>query len=158
MSYLDKTGLQHLIEKIKNRVIPIDKGGTGATTASDAINNLFIRPLPVDKGGTGSTLPGAALDNLMRDAEIVLDNQSIAAGGIKEFTVKGPTIAPYTVVGVLDWYASNASSNGGGVSQINVYGVYVKDNSGGDMVFKCRNIGSSTARIKLSATIKVNQL
>nr|DAT65595.1 MAG TPA: hypothetical protein [Caudoviricetes sp.] len=158
MSYLDKTGLQHLIEKIKNRVIPIDKGGTGATKASDAINNLFIQPLPVDKGGTGSDWPGVALDNLMRDAEIILDNQSIAAGGVKEFTVKGPTIAAHTVVGVLDWYVSNASKNGGGASQINVYGVYVKDNSGGGMVFKCRNIGSSTAKIKLTVTIKVNQL
>nr|DAE51164.1 MAG TPA: hypothetical protein [Caudoviricetes sp.] len=158
MSYLDKTGLQHLIEKIKNRVIPIDKGGTGATTASDAVNNLFVLPLPITKGGTASTHPGGALANLMRDAEIILDNKSIAAGGVKEFTVKGPALAPYTVVGVLDWYVSNASSNGGGASQINVYGVYVKDNSSGDMVFKCRNIGSSTARIKLTATIKVNQL
>lgn len=139
-------------------VFPVTAGGTGATTASDAINNLFTQPLPVNKGGTGSTFPGLALDHLMGDAEIVLDNQSLAAGGIKDFTVKGPTVSPYTVVGVVKWLISNASSNGSGASQINVYGVYVKDDSGGDVVFKCRNIGSSAAKIKLTATIKVNQL
>lgn len=158
MAYLDKVGLQHLIEKIKNRVIPIDKGGTGATTASDAVNNLFVLPLPVTKGGTDSTDPGSALVNLMKDAEMVLDNQSIAAGGIKELTVKGPTIAPYTIVGVLKWIVSNASNNGSGASQISVYGVYVTNANDGSVTFKCRNNGSSTAKIKLTVRIKVNQL
>lgn len=158
MSYLDKAGLQHLIEKIKNRVVPIDKGGTGATTAPDAINNLFIEPLPITKGGTDSTDPGSALVNLMRNAEMVLDNQSISAGGAKELTVKGPTIAPYTIVGVLKWIVSNASNNGVGATQISVYGVYVTNAGDGSVTFKCKNNGSSTARIKLTATIKVNQL
>lgn len=158
MSYLDKTGLQYLVEKIKNRVIPIDKGGTGATTASDAVNNLFVLPLPITKGGTNSTDPGNALANLMRDAEIVLDNQSIAAGGIKELTIKGPTIAPYTIVGVLKWIVSNASNKGGGASSISVYGVYVTNAYDGSVTFKCKNNGSSTAKIKLTAKIKVNQL
>ena len=42
MSYLDKTGLQYLVNKIKNRVIPIDKGGTGVTTSLDAKKTLGI--------------------------------------------------------------------------------------------------------------------
>ena len=42
MSYLDKTGLQYLVNKIKNRVIPLDKGGTGATNLYDAKTNLGI--------------------------------------------------------------------------------------------------------------------
>lgn len=42
MSYLDKTGLQYLVNKIKNRVIPLDKGGTGATNLADAKTNLVI--------------------------------------------------------------------------------------------------------------------
>ena len=122
------------------------------------MNNLFVLPLPVTKGGTNSTSPGGALVNLMRNAEMVLDNQSIAAGGIKELTVKGPTIAPYTIVGVLKWIVSNASKNGGGASQISVYGVYVTNADDGSVTFKCKNNGSSTAHIKLTATIKVNQL
>ena len=42
MSYLDKTGLRYLVDKIKNRIIPLDKGGTGATTLLDAKKNLGI--------------------------------------------------------------------------------------------------------------------
>jgi hypothetical protein len=42
MSYLDKTGLQYLVNKIKNRVIPLDKGGTGATNLYDAKTNLGV--------------------------------------------------------------------------------------------------------------------
>lgn len=42
MSYLDKTGLQYLVNKIKNRIIPLDKGGTGATNLDDAKTNLGI--------------------------------------------------------------------------------------------------------------------
>lgn len=42
MSYLDKTGLQYLVNKIKNRVIPIDKGGTGVTTSLEAKKTLGI--------------------------------------------------------------------------------------------------------------------
>ena len=43
MAYLDKEGLEHLVNKIKNRIIPISKGGTGATTVADAKNNLGIK-------------------------------------------------------------------------------------------------------------------
>lgn len=40
MAYLDRAGLEHLVDKIKNRIIPISKGGTGKTTATAALTAL----------------------------------------------------------------------------------------------------------------------
>ena len=38
------------------RVIPIERGGTGATTTNGALDNLFGEsPLPISRGGTGVT-------------------------------------------------------------------------------------------------------
>lgn len=58
MAYLDKAGLEHLVAKIKayvnNRVIPISKGGTGATTALNARGNLGIKYTGVAASVRGS--------------------------------------------------------------------------------------------------------
>ena len=46
----------------ENKVQPINKGGTGATTAEDALIALLEnKALPIAKGGTGATTPAAAL-------------------------------------------------------------------------------------------------
>lgn len=78
--YLDKTGLQKLVALIKNRVIPVDKGGTGLTASPSMLVNLAStveadvmqespRPgvagiLPLSRGGTGLTGNPAMLVNL----------------------------------------------------------------------------------------------
>mgnify|MGYP004723520687 CR=1 FL=1 len=54
MAYLDKAGLEHLVNKIKARVIPISKGGTGATTALNARGNLGIKYTGVAASVRGS--------------------------------------------------------------------------------------------------------
>lgn len=54
----------------EDKVQPVDKGGTGATTAAEARENLGIKScgtydiLPVAKGGTGKTTATEALKNL----------------------------------------------------------------------------------------------
>lgn len=54
MAYLDNAGLEHLVNKIKARVIPISKGGTGATTALNARGNLGIKYTGVAASVRGS--------------------------------------------------------------------------------------------------------
>lgn len=148
MAYLDKTGLQHLIEKIKNRVIPIDKGGTGATTTTQARHNLFNNsPLSVEEGGTGVRSYRELGYALMFVREYVLDNQTISAGTAKEITYvynKDLVAVPPILVG---WYLSNATSSGQNVSNVSVYGAYITED-GDKFVIKCKNTGSSTAKVK----------
>lgn len=55
MAYLDKAGLEHLVNKIKARVIPISKGGTGATTADGAREKLGLKYIGVAASARGST-------------------------------------------------------------------------------------------------------
>lgn len=148
MSYLDKTGLQYLVNKIKNRVIPIDKGGTGATTTTQARHNLFNNsPLSVEEGGTGVQSYRELGYALMFVREYVLDNQTISAGTAKEITYvynKDLVAVPPILVG---WYLSNATSSGQNVSNVHVYGAYI--NAAGDkFVIKCKNTGGSTAKVK----------
>lgn len=145
MAYLDKTGLQHLIDKIKNRVIPIDKGGTGATTTSQARSNLFDgKPLPISEGGTGATDTQGAFYNMFDVVNRVLDNQTIAPGTSKEITYNWNITGSSALVG---WYLSNATSSGQNVSNVHVYGAYITDD-GDKFVIKCKNTGSSTAKVK----------
>lgn len=148
MSYLDKTGLQYLVNKIKNRVIPIDKGGTGATTTSQARSNLFDgKPLPISEGGTGATDTQGAFYNMFDVVERVLDNQTIAAGAVAEITYNWNMTGSSVLVG---WYLSNATSSGQHVSTVSVYGAYSTEDK---VVIKCKNTGKSTAKVK--ATFKI---
>lgn len=80
IEYLDTTGLQKLVALIKNRVIPVDKGGTGLTASPSMLVNLAStaeadvmqespRPgvtgiLPITRGGTGCTSSPSMLTNL----------------------------------------------------------------------------------------------
>lgn len=89
--FLDLTGLQYLVDKIKDwatpanigaaptshnhsaanitsGTLPITRGGTGATTAAAARNNLGLGnttgALPIANGGTGATSAANARTNL----------------------------------------------------------------------------------------------
>lgn len=61
----DVTDLKSRMTAEENKVQPINKGGTGATTAENALNALLDnKALPITKGGTGATTPAAALATL----------------------------------------------------------------------------------------------
>ena len=73
MGYLNETGLAYLWGKIKthvatqlkNNVAAISSGGTGATTAEDALTALLEnKALPISKGRTGATTVAEAKNNL----------------------------------------------------------------------------------------------
>ena len=157
------------------KVIPIERGGTGATTTNGALDNLFGEsPLPISRGGTGATTTNGALDNLLGESplpisrggtgatntqdsfynmfnvvERTIDNQTIAAGTSKEITYDWNIAGSCVLVG---WYLSNATSSGQNVSNVSVYGAYINAN-GNKFVIKCKNTGSSNAKVK--ATFKI---
>lgn len=65
-----------------NGTIPIEKGGTGGTTAAEARTNLGLDLIPISRGGTGATSVETAQANLrvpFRTTENVTSNTSIAA-------------------------------------------------------------------------------
>lgn len=96
MSYLDKTGLQYLVNKIKNRVIPIDKGGTGATTLLEAKKTLGV-PKVAGVFQLGSKLALSTTEvyhHLKLNASDILSpnsNYSIEDGNIKFNGTAGET-------------------------------------------------------------------
>ncbi len=65
-------------------VIPVNKGGTGATTAADARTNLGLgavateNTVPIDKGGTGATTAAAALANLANKTVLTVSTNASA--------------------------------------------------------------------------------
>lgn len=69
-SYALSEALQAIAETGIGEVVPIEKGGTGATTAEEAIRNLGIQnqvvqfPIQIANGGTGATNATIALNNL----------------------------------------------------------------------------------------------
>lgn len=128
-----------------NGLIPIAQGGTGAATSTDARKNLFDnKALPVAEGGTGVTSYEDYFYAAYDVSDYVLDNQTIAAGASKELTYDLGMAGPSILAG---WYLSNATSSGQNVSNVSVYGAYI--NAAGDkFVIKCKNKGSSTAKVK----------
>lgn len=128
-----------------NGLIPIAQGGTGAATSTDARKNLFDnKALPVAEGGTGVKSYEEYFYAAYYISDYVLDNQTIAAGEVKELTYNFGVAGPSILAG---WYLSNATSSGKNVSNVSVYGAYI--NADGDkFVIKCKNTGSSTAKVK----------
>lgn len=69
-SYALSEALQAIASAGVGEVVPIEKGGTGATTAEEAIRNLGIQnqvvqfPIQITNGGTGATDATTALNNL----------------------------------------------------------------------------------------------
>lgn len=143
---LDRTSGGFTASRI-NGLISIAKGGTGAATSTDARKNLFDnKALPVAEGGTGVK----SYEDYFYDAydviDYVLDNQTIAAGSSTEIIYNYGMAGPGILVG---WYISNATSSGQNVSNVTVYGAYVNAN-GDKFVIKCKNTGSSTAKVKVT--------
>lgn len=128
-----------------NGLIPIAQGGTGAATSTDARKNLFDnKALPVAEGGTGVKSYEEYFYAAYYISDYVLDNQTIEAGETKELTYNFGMAGPSILAG---WYLSNATSSGKNVSNVSVYGAYI--NADGDkFVIKCKNTGSSTAKVK----------
>lgn len=128
-----------------NDLIPIAQGGTGAATSTDARKNLFDnKALPVAEGGTGVTSYASYFYAAYGVRDYVLDNQTLAAGTVKELTYNLGIAGPSILAG---WYLSNATSSGQNVSNVTVYGAYINEN-GDKFVIKCKNTGSSTAKVK----------
>lgn len=153
------------------KVIPIERGGTGATTTNGALDNLFGEsPLPISRGGTGAVTSTDARKNLFDYEALpvaeggtgvksiydgwfkyfdiksyVLDNQTIGAGGISELTYNETRAGQRVLAG---FFISNATSGGTGVSGIAVYGAYITDD-GDKFVVKCKNTGTKTAKVKV---------
>ena len=133
-----------------NGLIPIAQGGTGAETSTDARKNLFDnKALPVAEGGTGVTSYEDYFYAAYDVSAYVLDNQTIGAGATKELTYDLGIAGPGILVG---WYLSNATSSGQNVTNVYVYGAYINAD-GNKFVIKCKNTGSSTAKVK--ATFRV---
>lgn len=146
---LDRTSGRLTASRI-NGLIPIAQGGTGAETSTDARKNLFDnKALPVAEGGTGVTSYEDYFYAAYDVSDYVLDNQTVAAGAIKELTYDLGIAGPGILVG---WYLSNATSSGQNVSNVYVYGAYINAD-GNKFVIKCKNTGSSTAKVK--ATFRV---
>ena len=153
------------------KVIPIERGGTGATTTNGALDNLFGEsPLPISRGGTGAVTSTDARKNLFDYEALpvaeggtgvksiydgwykyfdiksyVLDNRTIEAGGISELTYNEIMARQRVLAG---FFISNATSNGSGASGIAVYGAYINDD-GTQSVVKCKNTGTKTAKVKV---------
>lgn len=85
-SYALSEALQAIASAGVGEVVPIEKGGTGATTAEEAIRNLGIQnqtvqfPIQIANGGTGATDVTTALNNL--GISLPLPIESGGTGGI----------------------------------------------------------------------------
>lgn len=81
-SVKDTSGIMFASDWVKNDVIPIDKGGTGAKSIADARANLGLGSvatesiLPIAKGGTNANTAKSARKNLKTDARLLWTNPS----------------------------------------------------------------------------------
>lgn len=130
----------------KAAIFPVSSGGTGAATAAAARNNLLEnKALSVSEGGTGVTSIYSGWYKYFNVNSYILDNQTIAAGGIAELTYSHGIAGLRILAG---YYISNASSSGTGASGIAVYGAYITDD-GDKFVIKCKNTGTKAAKVKV---------
>lgn len=130
----------------KSAIFPVSSGGTGAATAAAARNNLLEnKALSVSEGGTGVTSIYSGWYKYFDVKSYILDNKTIAAGGLAELTYNLGISGQRVLAG---YYVSNATSDGTGASGIAVYGAYITDD-GDKFVVKCRNTGSKAAKVKV---------
>ena len=133
------------------KVIPIERGGTGATTTNGALDNLFGEsPLPISRGGTGVNTQEALASLCVKFVDIELyamidPNKevtiSIDKENGREYFVGVPIAITTDVTnGEAGYYSS----------YVNVYGVYFT-NDNKTINCKCRNLHSKLAYV----TIKV---
>lgn len=130
----------------KSAIFPVSSGGTGAATASAARKNILEnKALSVSEGGTGVTSIYDGWYKYFSVNSYILDNRTIAAGGIEELTYSLGMAGQRILAG---YYVSNATSGGTGASGIAVYGAYITDD-GDKFVIKCKNTGSKAAKVKV---------
>lgn len=125
----DTSGLMYTLDWVENGVIPVNKGGTGATTASAAQANIV--------GLTTQTFTKdniAFSANMSRDAII-----NVAKPG-------------YTPIAIMGFHVDNASSGGAHSNYIMIRSCYVTANN--SAVFYFRNLHTSgAANVKLQITV-----
>ena len=141
------------------KVIPIERGGTGATTTNGALDNLFGEsPLPISRGGTGVNTQ-EKLSNLCVGISLIEIETTLKGNSDNsiKYSMKEPMfpIKPgYTgyefFIGELLGITTNVQNSDGGKnsSYVNVYGVYFSNNNEVVSV-KCRNFSSSEAVIRI---------
>ena len=109
----DVTDLKSRMTAEESKVQPINKGGTGATTAADALIALLEnKALPIAKGGTGATTATAALKKLGLDSigkfyEQHFDAIAIPASTSKALASLTLPAGTYVVEGGSSWNADN---------------------------------------------------
>ena len=144
------------------KVIPIERGGTGATTTNGALDNLFGEsPLPISRGGTGVNTQEALASLCVKFVDIdlyaMIDANKDATISITKEMRDYPFTPGYNTgweyfVGVPIAITTNVTNGEAGYysSYVNVYGVYFT-NDNKTINCKCRNLYSKMAYV----TIKV---
>lgn len=144
------------------KVIPIERGGTGATTTNGALDNLFGEsPLPISRGGTGVNTQEALASLCVKfvdiDLHAMIDANKNATISIDKENIDYPITPGYNTgweyfVGVPIAITTNVTNGEAGhyASYVNVYGVYFT-NDNKTINCKCRNLYSKLAYV----TIKV---
>lgn len=83
------------LDFVENRVIPIEKGGTGATTVAEARKNLGLESttevIPISQGGTGAATASAALSNL---GGVPTSDVANSANKIPRYSSSGHLVLP----------------------------------------------------------------
>ncbi len=168
MAYLDKAGLEHLVDKIKARVIPIAKGGTGATTAAGARKNLGLSHVgaAASARGTGSVSLSATVTTKVplstwiarTDTAFTFDDGGIKcpydgvieiSGSVYINTTSGGAHGCYTVCGDYDTSQLIDTGSGGAISS----GRIIIPVSAGNVVYlKGRSLQTSSVAANISST------
>lgn len=91
----DLNNILDSITELETRVVPIEKGGTGATTVAEARKNLglesTIEVIPITNGGTGATTASAALSNL---GGVPTSDVANSANKIPRYNANGHLVLP----------------------------------------------------------------
>lgn len=114
----DVTDLKSRMTTEENKVQPLNKGGTGATTAEAARENLGVKKcgefdvLPIAQGGTGATTAAAALEKLGLDSigkfyEQHFDAIAIPVNTSKALASLTLPAGTYVVEGGSSWNVDN---------------------------------------------------
>lgn len=142
------------------KVIPIERGGTGATTTNGALDNLFDKsPLPISRGGTGANTQEklASLCVKFVDIEVraYIDKNADVTLKVDKPMIEYPITPGYNTgweyfVGEPIAITTNVTNGEDGKysSYINVYGVYFT-NDNKTINVKCRNLSANMAHVTI---------